>query len=429
MKLITSSIILLTLISGIYANQITLYPNHPSLLRLTHQEKPIYKGYLKLTRLPKGIIPESIQILNDDIKQWSYNYNLSSKETLLSDFINKDVLVEKENKTTTVTLIDTSESLAYVSNNETLFTTSIDTIQFPINGSLYFTPTIEIQKSSNRSGKTTITTEFFTTKIQSNIKHNANYNEEENRLELNTEIHIQNQSGESINDTQVNVEIGNPLLHYKDTPPYPSPTPKRGKLMSTDSTETQNTESSLKIKLNDPQTINTGLNAITLYSTQYLETENIIRFTPGYRTKNTFQACELFLSIQNTNQQTIPEGMGSLSSKNEYVGTSHIPKISPSETVEIYYGKSLDVMGRKTHTLKDKTNEFTKSDYTIEIKNLKDTPVHVEITDTLDGSTTEITSTSRDYSIISQNKIKFYVQIPKNDTIELSYTIKKRGRY
>ena len=62
MKLILYSLTLLSLTTGLIANSITLYPNKPTYMQLTFQEQPIYKGYIILTRLPKGIIPNTIQI-------------------------------------------------------------------------------------------------------------------------------------------------------------------------------------------------------------------------------------------------------------------------------------------------------------------------------------------------------------------------------
>ena len=106
------------------------------------------------------------------------------------------------------------------------------------------------------------------------------------------------------------------------------------------------------------------------------------------------------------------------------LGEDRIDHTPRNEEVKLTVGRAFDVVGKTTTVAQRRiTDQINETDFSIEVRNQKDTPVTVKVTKNL-GAYWEITKTSRDYVKKSASEVEWLVDIPAEGKGVIDFTVR-----
>ena len=110
----------------------------------------------------------------------------------------------------------------------------------------------------------------------------------------------------------------------------------------------------------------------------------------------------------------------------EFIGDDSIDHTPKDEKVHLTIGKALQIVGERKETAQRRpSRRSSEHDMQIRLRNHKDTPVSVNIEETLQrGRDWQILLKSDDYEKVSANQLRFAVDIPANTEKVVTYTVR-----
>lgn len=108
----------------------------------------------------------------------------------------------------------------------------------------------------------------------------------------------------------------------------------------------------------------------------------------------------------------------------EFVGEDIIDHTPKKEKLSLYIGNAFDIVPEYTLLENKSGRRWRLQTHQVELKNRKDQPVCVFVDESFSANRTwKIENTTHEYEKLSANKIRFKVDVPKDSTIEIEYTV------
>jgi hypothetical protein len=109
----------------------------------------------------------------------------------------------------------------------------------------------------------------------------------------------------------------------------------------------------------------------------------------------------------------------------EFIGEDNIDHTAKDAKVSIDIGNAFDLTGTKTQINNKTEGKTSYKSFSIKIKNSKDTPVEVNVVETLNAwSNWEIRDNSTPFTKKDKSTVEFLVTVPANGEKEVTYTVK-----
>lgn len=109
-----------------------------------------------------------------------------------------------------------------------------------------------------------------------------------------------------------------------------------------------------------------------------------------------------------------------------YVGSSRIGHTPAGASVELAVGTAFDLTGERVQVKRERPAEDLHRDtYRVTLRSSKDEDVQVEVIQSLRG-TWAITEASHPYDVLDAGRIRFLLDVPGNDSAEVTYTVEWR---
>ena len=220
MKLITFIIIAMMITTLFATDQVTIYNENFSLVR-SSIELALSKGLQSyfMDDIPATIEANSVIIkpLKGDIEIFSqnYEYDLANTSKILGKYIGKDVeiITEEEAKFMGKLQFTDSSTIGIIENNTDKLILiqrgeirNISLAELPAN--FFLKPTLHWRLNTTKGGKFPIDFSYMCTGMKWDVTYNTVWNDELNKLEINSWVTIVNQTGKSFTDTKLKLIAG-----------------------------------------------------------------------------------------------------------------------------------------------------------------------------------------------------------------------------
>jgi hypothetical protein len=422
---ISLSIFLLLVMSiGLCAkSKIILYSGSLANVNFQMYSVPVKAGLVIVDKLPIGIIPSTIQVLDPDIESWNYYYDLENQETLYKRLIGKQVKIGTDKNAKTMKFLKKNGDDFVFKTKGRVVLNPKGEWSLPTEEFAYY-PCLKMNTKSRSDSKTDVMLSYFINTLESNIQYKAEYNDKTEYLELTSLVYIKNTSGKKFEDVNLEVIAGSPQLKREG----------RANLMSLKASGISVEKLDDYYKYRIPGLFDIESNsvmAIPLFEGKRLKAKKIYRYSPNpyFISKNgetKSEQVDILLEIKNKTGFPLAAGKIKIFSRKEFVGEDHLSAFPRGYKKIIKYGKAFDIIGQRSRVgSKRFSNKENRETYRIFLTNLKNTPINVEIFETIHGANWKIVSTSIPYSKMSANKVKFVVSIMPSKTEEIKYTVEK----
>ncbi len=109
-----------------------------------------------------------------------------------------------------------------------------------------------------------------------------------------------------------------------------------------------------------------------------------------------------------------------------YVGSASIGHTPAGETVELSVGSAFDLTGERVQVRRERPSaDLFRDTYRVSLRSAKDDAVTVEVVQHLSGTWT-LTEASDPYEVVDAQRIRFLVDVPAGGSAEVTYTVEWR---
>ncbi len=214
-------IIIAMMITGLFAtDQVTIYNENFSLVR-SSIELTLSKGLQSyfMDDIPATIEANSVIIKplkgNIEVFSQNYEYDLANTSKILGKYIGKDVeiITEEEAKFMGKLQFTDSSTIGIIENNTDKLILiqrgeirNISLAELPAN--FFLKPTLHWRLNTTKGGKFPVDFSYMCTGMKWDVTYNTVWNDDLNKLEINSWVTIVNQTGKSFTDTKLKLIAG-----------------------------------------------------------------------------------------------------------------------------------------------------------------------------------------------------------------------------
>lgn len=381
------------------------------------------------------------------VEEQSYEFDLASANKLLSKYLDKKIkIVTKEGKFYEGLLMSFDEknlllrkeaktgSITMVSRN------NIQNIDLPeLPEGLITKPTLIWLVETAVGGKHLAEVSYLTKGINWRCNYVAVVDKEDRRMDLNSWVSIDNKSGATYKDASLKLVAGEVHLVEERLPASPRYLKYRSAAMVAEFAEKPLLEYHLYTLERRTTLKNNQIKQISLFSAQQVPINKLFIFesTPRYSYSRGVNKGKIQVKLEFTNSEKenlgipLPEGKVRVYKEDEegslqFVGEDLIKYTPREEKVKIYIGDASDLVGERTCTA---TRQITKTvreeSYKISLRNRKDKQVEIIVIEHLYRDLNwEITQNSHPFTKKDAQTIEFKVKVPKDGEEIITYTVR-----
>jgi hypothetical protein len=308
-------------------------------------------------------------------------------------------------------------------------------------------PTLMWQLDAGRGGSQTIEVGFIANNLSWRADYVAVVNQAETAVDLNGLVTLDNHSGATYRDTQLQLLAGDVRRVSQGVPPMPEygvammragapEAPQfqeqafsdyhlytlEGKTTLRDNeTKQLNFMSAKNVKVNRKFVMDLGRRVFTM------------RGVPGEGGETQEGRANIVFELKNSkeNNMGIPMPRGRVRAYKldengnlQLLGEDQIDHTPRDQTIRLYIGDAFDVVGERVHTNHNQISDRIYEDsYKITVTNRKTVPSTVMVVEHLSGDW-QITESSQKYNKLDAYTVEFPTTVPANSKVVVSYTVR-----
>lgn len=422
---------------------VTVYNSNLGVIK-DFRELDISSGVstIKLTDVAQRIDPTSVHIkLDGEVFEQNYQYDLVSLQKILHKYVDKNIQLIAENGNLVEgkllsafggqLVIEKSDGGLLMLPNLNKYQISVG--QLP--DGLITKPTLVWKVNANKSGKQDVEVSYQTSGMNWHTEYVAVLNENDTKMDLNSWVSIDNNSGATYTDAKLKLIAGD--VNRVNTPPknYARKSNIMYEVASIDEGFVEKEFFEYHIyNLERPTTIaNNETKQISLFEASNIDIEKKYIYksnSHGYGSKDGKVA--VFVKFKNDKASNLgvpmPKGKVRLYKSDgesiEFIGEDLIDHTPKNETLDLKVGDAFDIVAEEKQTDHKKiSNRVYEQEYEITLKNRKSEDVVVEVERYL-GYNWIMLNTNIDYKKESATQITFQVPIKADDEIVLKFRVR-----
>ncbi len=408
--------------------KLIFYPERMTLVNQIFKKIPVKQNSILLSKLPFGIVSESIHIFSPPLLYWHYQFDEEAHDAALRHAVGKTVQYRKENRIETAEWIQKEGNDVLLLKDNTVFWVPKDTVLVPYNPDMALSPRLLLKLPYLRKPEQDISMSFFLSTLSSSILYKAFYDESEKTLQFQGYLQIKNNSGYAFQDASMEVLIGEPQF-VTSKPSFQEKGMLRAMATSTDEPFLKEMNEYFTFFVPGEYTLPPyGVTEKPLFSEKKLSVSPIFRYSServGIAQEETFEEpADLFLKFNNTTGFPLPRGICKVFDKETFIGETWLSPTSRQQDRELRYGKSMDVKGRKWISQRKTVSKTEwEESYKVVIKNYKLNSVTIEYHDMLPPHG-EILKASSAYETLPGRVVAFHVSVLPVQSHEMEYTVR-----
>lgn len=417
--------------------RITVYNDNTGLVNETRDfTLKKGRGELRYEEVASTIDPTSVSFTADGVSvvEQNYEYDLVSREKLYEKYIGKQIFFEleideKKRERKPATLLSASGGIILEMNGDIWIDPPGKIVLPELPEGLILKPTLVWLLDVKRGGKRRCEVSYLASGIGWHADYVGVINENDSEMELEGWVTVANHTGATYKDAKLKVVAGAVHRVEKPRPRYakgmemavmaaaPPRFEERGffeyHLYDLKEPTTIRSNEEKQIRFINPT--KTGMKKIYTYDgTRYDKVQVKLEF------KN---------SKDNGLGIPLPQGKVRIYKRDRdgsllFAGEDMIKHTPKDETVRLYIGDAFDIVAeRKVVATKKIADRVREDTYEISIRNHKDEKVTVQVVEHL-ANYWEVIKTSHTYEKKDAHTIEFAVDVPKDGTEKLTYTVR-----
>ncbi len=369
---------------------------------------------------------------NVAILEQNYQYDLVSERKLMSKYIGKELKVNlTENRTQQGKLLTISDNIVLMDENGKVNIINWDSVRditFPkLPEGLILKPSLFWLLDVNRGGKQKVEISYLTEGLNWEAKYVAVVNQDDTRLSVDGLVILNNNCGMTFTNTKLKLVAGE-IHRVREERRRPTLEFAAAKGRGAEFEEEAFFEYHL-YTLQRPTTLKDNeTKEITLFPTAEVNTDKIYTYEPT-RSDNVKVELEFKNSSQAGLGIPLPKGIVRVYKEDsegmlQFVGEDKIDHTPKDEKVRVYLGNAFDIVGERTVTAHRKISDRTTQEtISIKLRNHKDEDCEIVVVEHPYGDWI-VTSSNYDYQKESSRKLVFKIPVPKDEEVELVYTVR-----
>ncbi|GAB1401612.1 DUF4139 domain-containing protein [Elusimicrobiota bacterium] len=426
------------------AVSVTIYNNDLALVRDTKTIK-LAKGIQTVevdnvaSRIDAtSVLPKFLSNANKiRILEQNFDFDLVNPDKLLSKYIGQTIEVERtgEDKRGKLTgkLLATYGGLVVQTENKLILNPQGEISLSKLPEDLRLKPTLVWLLESETEGNNQLEISYQTSGISWNADYVLVTNEKDTFSDITGWVTINNNCGATFKDARLKLVAGDINRVSQDR--YAG---KRLMAMPM-AMEADDTNSSFQEKsffeyhiyeLQRKSTLkDKEIKQIEFISAKNIPVKKVFTYDANLDQKKVKISLEFKNSKENNLGIPLPKGRIRVSKYDsdsiEFIGEDSIDHTAKDAKVSINIGNAFDVTGTKSQTNNRTENKTSYQSFSIKIKNSKNTPVEVNVVETLnEWANWEIKEKSSPFTKKDKSTVEFLITVPENAEKEITYTVK-----
>jgi hypothetical protein len=401
---------------------------------------------LRFTGVAQRIDPTSVHfkiLEGDEASVWEQNYrfDLASSSKILDKYLEMDIDVIGEDADLFTGRLVSFDGAAIVLDQGkgagpvvTLNRDKISYIRFPrLPSGLISRPTLVWKIGSERSGERLAEVTYMTAAINWHAEYVGVIDEMDERIDLAAWVSIDNRSGASYEDAQLDLVAGD-VHRVVDRRGLGQIFEAEELMVKTARAAAPEFEEEALFeyylyKLDTPATVaDREIKQLTFFPSTTVDVEKIFEFD-HYRSGDV----RVLLEFENSEEaglgRALPAGKVRMykedSAKDlQFIGEDRIDHTPKDEDVALFLGNAFDVKAeRKTMATRKITDRVREEDYEVSLRNHKEEDVVVRVVDHPRGYWT-VTQTTHEFEKMEANVIEFNIPVGVDEEVVITYTVR-----
>jgi hypothetical protein len=423
---------------------ITVYNNNLGVVKDVRTIN-ITKGIsqIKLTDVAQYIDPTSVHIgIDGEILEQNFQYDLVSMDKILKKYLDKNIqLVNTKGELIEGVLLTANGNQIVLQKKDGGLLMLPDTREYQVSVSalpegLITKPTLLWLVNSSKSGKQDVEVSYQTAGMNWHAEYVAVLNKDDDKLDLNSWVSIENNSGATYNNAKLKLVAGDVNLIQ---PQYNRRLYKGETLMAMDGRPAPQFEEKEFFEyhiynLQRKTTIrNNETKQISLFEAADVKANKKYYYKGrNYYGNNSNNKVSVILEFENDKSNNldipIPKGKVRVYKSDgdalEFIGEDLIDHTSKNEKVKLKIGDAFDIVVTDTQMENKKiTQRVYEQTYVITIKNKKDEDIVVDVERNM-GLNWSILNSSLDFEKLNAQNILFKVAVKANGESVLKFRVR-----
>ncbi len=449
-KLIISTLFLLPLLflSAQESNQksvaITVYNNNLGVVK-DLRTIDIASGIstIKLTDVAQYIDPTSVHIgIDGEVLEQNYQYDLVSIDKILKKYLDKNIqLINEKGELLEGTLLTANSNQIVLKKNNGGLLMLPNTNKYQISvgelpDGLITKPTLVWMVKSPKSGVQDVEVSYQTSGMNWHAEYVVVLNKDDDRLDLNSWVSVDNNSGATFKNAQLKLIAGDVNLVQ---PQHNRRLYKGEVMMAMDAVPSPQFEekSFFEYHIYNLQRATTLRNnetkQISLFEAENVKANKKYYYKGGnYYGSNSNRKVSVIIEFENSesNNLSVPMPKGKVrvyksdGDALEFIGEDMIDHTSRKEKIKLKIGDAFDIVVKDVQTANEKiTQRVYEQEYEITIKNKKDENIVVDVERSM-GLNWKILNSTLDYEKLNSQNILFKVPVKADGETVLKYRVR-----
>ena len=390
----------------------------------------------------KLIDPTSVSIRDltgyTQVLEQNYLYDLVSKQKIYERYIGKEITVTgKEGTSTTGILLSYSGDELIIQNAGGVHILKTEQVSLPkLPEGLITKPTLKWLLETDESGAHDIQLSYMTSGLNWVADYVAIVNEDDSQVDLTCWVTITNMSGASYKNARLKLIAGD--VHRVEEYRERKYAMEEAEEAPSQFVEEAFFEYHLYTLQRKTDILDNQQKQVTLFEADNVSVKKEYVFDTGYYFYSDYGGTfdiRVMLALENTEKNNmgmpLPKGKIRVYKKDsegqlQFIGEDLIDHTPKDEKIRIYLGDAFDLVGEKKQTDYDKIGRrVVEVSYEVSLRNHKDEDVTIAVIQRIWGDW-EIMETSHDWEKEDAYTAVWYIDVPKDGEVTLTYRIRIR---
>ncbi|MCZ7392841.1 MAG: DUF4139 domain-containing protein [Candidatus Methanoperedens sp.] len=424
-------------------NEVTVYNQNLALVK-EYRTMDLSSGnnIIKYVDVASQIDPTSVMFndpksQNTVVVEQNYEYDLVSSDQLLDKYLDKEITVTSDNESFTGKLLSRSGGITLETQKGVVVLNNVKKIEYPDSAGLLTKPTLIWQIYTDSSGSREVETTYLTGGMNWKANYIATIDQSDSKANIKGWVTIENNAGTAYPDAKLKLVAGD--INRVEVPQYyydkgvAAATAIPAPMMGAPPGFTQEGLFEYHLyTLQRPTTLNNNeIKQISLLSADNVPAKKEYSYDGARDGEKVRVVLNITNSEENGLGMPLPKGVvrvykADSDGQLQFLGEDSIDHTPKDEKLRINVGNAFDIVGKRLVTDREGMGAYgNRESYSIELKNHKTEDAKIIVTEQFYGNW-QITKASEQYKKKDANTIEFEVNVPKDGTKTINYTVETR---
>lgn len=424
-------------------NEVTVYNQNLALVK-EYRTMDLSSGsnIVKYVDVASQIDPTSVMFRdpksqNTLVVEQNYEYDLVSSDKLLDKYLDKEITVTSDNESFTGKLLSRSGGITLQTQTGVVVLNNVKKIEYSDAAGLLTKPTLIWQIYTDASGSRDVETTYLTGGMSWKANYIATIDQNDAKANIKGWVTIENNAGTAYPDAKLKLVAGDinrvevPQYWYEKGMVVPAATPFAVGAPPPGFAQEGLFEYHL-YTLQRPTTLNNNeIKQISLLSADNVPAKKEYSYDGARDGEKVRVVLNITNSKENGLGMPLPKGVvraykADSDGQLQFLGEDSIDHTPKDEKLRINVGNAFDIVGKRTVTDREGMGAYgNRESYSIELKNHKTDDAKIIVTEHFYGNW-QITKASEQYKKKDANTVEFEVNVPKDGTRTITYTVETR---